>query len=147
MARYMGTIRSPKAPAEAFDYLADFSSVAEWDPTAVRARMLGDRPGLGTEFEVVVRFAGRELPFTYRTTEFERPRRIVLRAESSAIVSEDTITVRALADGGSEVTYDADLRPKGLMRLADPILALLFKRLGDNAAAGLREKLSVRGND
>lgn len=147
MARYVGTIESIRAPAEAFDYLADFSSVAEWDPSAVSAKMLAEQPGLGAEFEVVVRFAGRELPFLYRTTEFERPDRIVLRAESSAVVSEDTITVRARPDGGSEVTYDADLRPKGIMRLADPVLGLLFKRLGDNAAAGLREKLSLRGND
>ncbi len=147
MARYVGTIESPRPPDQAFDYLADFSSVAEWDPSAVSAKMLGERPGLGTEFEVVVGFAGRELPFTYRTIEYERPHRIVLRAESSTVVSEDTITVRAAPDGGSEVTYDADLRPKGLMRLADPVLGLLFKRLGDNAAEGLREKLSGRGND
>jgi hypothetical protein len=142
MAHYVGTIESRRSPEDAFDYLADFSSVAEWDPSAVSATMLGDGPGPGTEFEVVVRFAGRELPFTYTTTEFQRPERLVLRAESSAVVSEDTITVRPRAGGGSEVTYDADLRPKGVMRLADPILALLFRRLGDNAAAGLREKLS-----
>lgn len=142
MARYVGTIDSVKPPGETFAYLADFSSVAEWDPSAVSARMLGESPGLGTEFEVVVSFAGRELPFTYRTIGFERPERIVLRAESSTVVSEDTITVRPAKGGGSTVTYDADLRPKGVMRLADPVLALLFKRLGDNAAAGLREKLS-----
>ena len=141
MARYVGKIRSPRSATESFDYLADFSSVAEWDPSAVSARMLDDEPGAGTRFEVVVGFAGRELPFTYETTEYERPRRLVLRAESSTVVSEDTITVRELGGGGSEVTYDADLRPKGLMRLADPVLALLFRRLGDNAAAGLREKL------
>jgi carbon monoxide dehydrogenase subunit G len=147
MARYVGTIESPRPPDQAFAYLADFSSVAEWDPSAVSATMLGEQPGLGTEFEVVVSFAGRELPFTYRTIEYERPHRIVLRAESSTVVSEDTITVRAAPGGGSEITYDADLRAKGLMRLANPVLGPLFKRLGDNAAEGLREKLSVRGND
>ncbi len=140
MAHYADTIESPKPAAEAFGYLADFSSVAEWDPSAIRARMLGEAPGRGTEFEVVVSFAGRELPFTYETVEFERPRRIVLRAESSTVVSEDTITVRE-TPGGSAVTYEAQLRPKGLMKLADPLLALLFKRLGDNAAAGLRREL------
>ena len=31
------------------------------------------------------------------------------------------------------------------MRLADPILALLFRRLGDNAAAGLRRELGTAG--
>ena len=142
MARYVATVHSRKPQGEAFDYLADFSSVREWDETAVRARMLGERPGLGTEFEVVVRFAGRELPFVYRTMTFERPERIVVRAESSTVVSEDTITFSPGADGGSEVTYDADLRAKGLLKLADPILALMFKRLGDNARAGLERELN-----
>jgi len=141
MARYLGTIASPLSATEAFDYLADFSSVAEWDPSAVRAQMLGGPPGEGTRFLVVVRFAGREIELVYRTVAYERPRRIVLRAESSTVVSEDTITVREAADG-CEVTYDAALRPKGAMRLADPLLGFLFKRLGDNAAAGLRRELA-----
>jgi hypothetical protein len=142
MARYVATVRPRRPTEEAFDYLADFSSVEEGDETAVGARMLGGEPGLGTEFRVVVSFAGRELPFVYRTTTFERPERLVFRAESSTVVSEDTITFRPAPDGGSEVTYDADLRPKGLLKLADPILALMFKRLGDNAKAGLERELN-----
>ena len=142
MPRYVATVHSSKPVTESFDYLADFSSVREWDETAVSARMLGEKPGLGTEFEVVVRFAGRELPFVYRTTTYERPERIVVRAESSSVVSEDTISFRPSADGGSEVTYDADLRPKGLLKLADPILALIFRRLGDSAKRGLERELN-----
>jgi uncharacterized protein YndB with AHSA1/START domain len=141
VARYVGPIESPISPEQTFDYLADFSSVAEWDPSAVRARMLADAPGQGAEFEVVVRFAGRELPLRYHTIAYERPHRLVLRAETSTVVSEDTITVRPTADGGSLLTYEAELRPKGAMRLADPVIGLLFRRLGDNAAAGLRAQL------
>ena len=89
---------------------------------------------------MVVRFAGREIPLTYRTIEFRRPVRVVLVAESSTVVSEDTITFTD-TDGVTEVTYDANLRPKGLMRLAGPLLSLLFRRLGDNAVSGLRREL------
>ena len=140
MARYVATVTAAKPIEEAFDYLADFSSVAEWDPSAVRAERLSAAPGPGAEFSVVVRFAGREIPLTYRTTEFRRPDRVVLVAESPTVVSEDTITFTA-AGGGTEVTYDANLRLRGLLRLADPLLGLLFRRLGDNAAAGLRREL------
>jgi uncharacterized protein YndB with AHSA1/START domain len=140
MARYVATVSTAKPIEEAFDYLADFSSVAEWDPSAVRAEGLSAAPGPGAEFRVVVRFAGREIPLTYRTIEFRRPVRIVLVAESSAVVSEDTITFTD-TDGATEVTYDASLRPKGLMRLGAPLLGLLFRRLGDNAVAGLRREL------
>ncbi|MBV8221122.1 MAG: hypothetical protein JO325_21875, partial [Solirubrobacterales bacterium] len=43
---------------------------------------------------------------------------------------------------GTRVTYAADLRLKGLLRLADPLLALAFRRVGDRALAGLREVLA-----
>ena len=52
------------------------------------------------------------------------------------LTSLDTITV--VGDGsGSVVTYDAELTLNGPLRLADPLLGLSFKRIGDRAAAGL----------
>jgi hypothetical protein len=140
VARYLATVTTPRSIEDAFDYLADFSSVREWDPTVVSAENLSGRVGAGAEFRVIVRFAGRENEFVYVTLEHQRPTRLVLRAESSTVVSLDTITFRA-ASAGTEVTYDALLEPKGAMKLAAPLLGLLFKRLGDNAAAGLEREL------
>ena len=141
MARYTATVSSSRSPEVAFDYLAEFSSVREWDPTAVAAENLSGRVGEGAEFRVVVRFAGRENEFVYTTLEYERPRRLVLRAESPAVVSLDTITVEPDA-GATAVTYDARLEPRGAMKLAGPLLTLLFRRLGDNARAGLERELN-----
>lgn len=142
MARYVGKIWTPRSAGEAFDYLADFTNVTEWDETA-RSSILLEGPPVGTvgsRFAVEVGFAGRTNRFEYTTTVSEHPSRLVLRAESSSVVSEDEISFRA-ADGGTEVTYDANLRPKGAMKLIDPILGLMFKRLGDNAAGGLAREL------
>ena len=143
MASYRGTIPSVRTAEAAFDYMADFANAAEWDPTVVRTERRAPA-GPDGEFLIVVRFAGRENEFVYHTVRYERPELVVLRAENSSVISEDTITVRPTASG-SELTYAADLRPKGAMRLADPILALLFRRLGDNAAAGLRRELGTAG--
>ena len=44
----------------------------------------------------------------------------MLRAETATVVSLDTITVRDLPGSGCEVTYDAQLQPRGVLRLADP---------------------------
>lgn len=140
MARYVTTVNSTRSVEDAFSYLADFSSVREWDPSAVRAELLDPAPGPGARYEVAVRFAGREIELIYRTTEFERPSRVTLIAESSTVTSEDTITFEP-SGTGSIVTYDANLRLKGALKVGDPVLGLLFKRLGDNAAAGLRREL------
>jgi hypothetical protein len=65
---------------------------------------------------------------------------VVAVASSSKLTSVDTITVVPDADG-SVVTYDAQLTLSGVLKVADPLLALAFKRIGDRAAKGLIEAL------
>jgi len=58
--------------------------------------------------------------------------------------SVDEVRVDPASDPPSEgavVTYDARLEPRGMLRLADPLLGLAFRRIGDRAAAGLRRVL------
>lgn len=98
-------------------------------------------PRLGSRFFVVVHWLGRDLPLTYEIVEFEPPRRLVLRAENATTVSEDTVQIEPQGEG-SALTYDAGVSLKGAARVLDPLLGLAFKRLGDNAAAGLRRELS-----
>ena len=142
MATYRCTIHSPRSVEDAFDYMARFSNAREWDPSAVSAKDLTEGPvRLGSEFEVVVRSFGRELPFQYRVTEYDRPHRVVVRAERGSITSEDIMTVTALPDGGSAVTYQAELRTSGLSRLLAPVLAVAFQRIGAAAEGGLRQYL------
>ncbi len=65
----------------------------------------------------------------------------MLEAWSGIFGSVDTITVRA--DGaGSRVTYDARLVFKGAARLADPLMQLIFNRVGRKADASLRAQLN-----
>ena len=39
----------------------------------------------------------------------------------------------AIEEGGTSVTYDADLVMKGPAKVADPLVALGFKKMGDEA--------------
>ena len=136
MARYQATLNSPDSREALFDYLADFRSAAEWDPGVKAARLRAGEPGkAGAEFEITSRFAGRDVPLVYRAVEVDRPRRVLLVAESSSLVDE-------YDDGGTAVTYPADLRLRGPLRLFDPVLQVLFNRIGDNARDGLAEKLA-----
>ena len=146
MANYIGTVSSTRTRDDVFAYLADFRSVAEWDPT-VRSAVLvnGDEPiAVGAIFRVTIKTALSELVLDYTTIELEQSERIVLRAENNSLVSLDTITIRDGGHGGAELTYDAKLDLKGMRKLADPLLGLAFKRLGDNARDGLRAKLNPR---
>jgi carbon monoxide dehydrogenase subunit G len=142
MARYVVHIRSPKAPAEAFDFMADLSNFALWDPGVVSARQItGDGHHLAAVYEVVVKAVRGTMPLEYEITEYEAPSRFVARAESARLVSLDTITVTPTEEG-SVVTYDAELTLAGWLGIADPVLGLAFRRIGDRAAEGLLAALS-----
>ena len=68
---------------------------------------------------------------------------MVFQADQAAVCSTDEIRL-VPAGAGTSVTYDADLRLKGTLgRLMDPLLGLAFRRIGDRAAAGLRNALNV----
>src|SRR5947208_627560 len=128
MARYKTSFASPTSTEAAFDYLSRFSTTAAWDPGVVEARDLTPDPAV----------LGRRVPLRYEITEFDAPRRVVLRAESSSVRSIDTISCEPGADGSTVVTYDSVLEPRGAARLIAPFVAVLFRRIGDRAAGGLR---------
>ncbi len=143
MAHYRTTVASKWDVATAFSYMADFANSATWDPGVVSAEQLSSGDvGLGTRFELMANFNGRQLPLTYEVTAFDPPRRVVLRAETDMVLSIDEITFSPSAQG-TDVTYDADLRTRGWFKLAAPVVALLFKGIGDRARAGLQRELNV----
>jgi carbon monoxide dehydrogenase subunit G len=142
MARYRASIETLQRPDEAFAYLSDFSTSAEWDPGIVEAKRVGAGPvGEGSVFRLVAEFLGRKTPLTYRVVEYESPRAVTFVGENATVISHDRITFEKTASG-TRVTYDAELRLKGLLRLADPLLALAFHRVGNRALAGLRKALA-----
>src|SRR4051794_26377168 len=141
MARYRATVPSARSADATFAYLADFSSVREWDPSVARAERLdAGELGLGSRFRIVTRFVGREVELVYEIADYDpSARRVVLRGENATTLSVDTIAV----GDDAAVTYDADLQLKGPGKVLDPVLALLFGRLGDRARDGLRVRLAA----
>jgi hypothetical protein len=142
MARYVTTIESRLPPAEAFAYMADFSNARVWDPSVSGARRVGEGPiGTGSSFDLVSRFAGRDVPLRYTIVEYDPSSRVVLEARRGGFVSRDTITVEA-AEHGSVVHYDALLAFGGVRRLFDPVMQRIFDRVGARATAGMRAALN-----
>jgi hypothetical protein len=146
MSSYTATVSSIRPPDEVFAYLADFRSVADWDPSITSSdHVSGDDPvKIGATFRVTTRTTLRDVVLEYTTTALDSPEKIVLRGENVLMVSTDTITINVKAGGGSNVTYSAKLRLKHGLALFDPLLQLGFNRLGDNARDGLNAKLNLQ---
>ena len=144
MARYVTTVKSAKTPQEAFASRAALRNFAEWDPgvTAVR-QVEGSGGGPDSVSDVTVAAPGRDLTLRYVTEEYDAPRNLLVVARSLVFTSIDRITVEP--DGkASVVTYDADLRLNGVLRVGDLGLRLVFGQIGDRAAAGLRRALGAQ---
>ncbi len=145
MAHYLTTVQTAWSLEQAFDNLAEFSNVADWDPGVSDASNLSPEPlELGARFRVIASFAGREIELVYETIEFERPNRVTLRATTNTVTSLDTLTFEPGPGGGTAVTYDADLSLSGPLKLFDPLMGFAFRRIGDKARDGLAERLSGR---
>ncbi len=142
MARYTTSVDSMLSPVDAFEYMASFDNASEWDPSVVEARRLDSGAlGRGSAFRIVSKFAGRRVPLRYEITEFDAGRRVVLEAWNGTFGSVDTITI-VPAGSASTVTYDARLVFKGISRIADPLMQLVFNRVGRKADASLRTHLN-----
>ena len=143
MAHYVAQIQGSITRSAAFAYLSRFDRAEEWDPGVEAGEMLTPEPvGVGSRFRLVARFLGRRIPLDYEIVAHDRDERIVLRAENSSVRSVDTITFHD-DERGTLMVYDAQLDAKGIGRLADPLLSIVFRRIGGRAAAGLRARLSA----
>jgi carbon monoxide dehydrogenase subunit G len=143
MARFAEVIEVSRPLEQAFAYVADFTTAAEWDPGIVSSRRTSGDGGVGTTYAVDAEFRGKTLPFAYTVTVLEPNRRIVLHGEGDKATSDDDITFEPTADGGTRITYDADLRLKGVLRLAEPFLAGAIRTMGAKALAGLKAVLDA----
>jgi hypothetical protein len=142
MARFRTSIASSLDAEQAFHRMAAFDRAAEWDSTIIEARRVTDGElGPGTRFRVVSRFAGRQVPLDYEMVAWEPPCSFTVEARNPSFRARDTITVES-RDGGSVVSYDARLDFAGLRRLLDPVMQVLFTRIGKGAEAGLRTYLA-----
>lgn len=134
------------SPEAAFDYVADFSRAQEWDPGIPSARRLDDGEiGVGSRFELVSRFGSTEQTIVYELTEYERPETVTFVGEGKNFHGTDTISFSPSEDGGTRVTYVADLGLKGLAALAVPFLRGRLDEMSDAAVAGLQVALDRLG--
>lgn len=134
------TVLTPADPERVFAYLSDFTTTTEWDPGTVTTERISGDGGVGTTYRNVSKFLGRESMLTYTVTEHAPPTRFGLRGENATVVAHDTMEVHA-AGAGTQVTYTADFRFKGVARFLAPLLRPALTRLGDDAEEGLAEAL------
>lgn len=143
MPRYVVTVPSSKSPSEAFKLMADMTTFPQWDPGISKVvQVAGSGPGANAVFDVAVgAVAGRPISIRYETKEYLPDTRVLLVGRNSIFTSVDLITI-APSPTGCEITYDAKLTFNGLLAPMNIGLGLVFNKIGDRAAQGLRREFS-----
>ncbi|GAB2850667.1 SRPBCC family protein [Actinocorallia aurea] len=124
-------------------FLTDFTTAEQWDPGTVRCRRLDGGPvRVGSRFENVSRFRGKETTLVYRVEELVEGERVLLIGENKTVTTIDDLRFEPLG-AGSRVRYQVDFRFKGLALLAVPFLRPSLTRLADDGAAQMRRVLDA----
>ena len=121
MVRIELTIDVARPAEDVFTYLVDLDRLPEWQESAVESR--ADEPlAEGVRIFECRRALGREVHSELEVTEFDRPRRLMLKTLKGPV--KFTVDHRlAEADGGTRLTVVAEGKAGGLMRLGEPMLA------------------------
>jgi hypothetical protein len=122
--------------------MSDLRNFASWDPGVLTVtQVAGDGGGPESSFDVAVKSVGGGTVLRYETVEYDEPGNLLVEARNSKFTSIDRITVVAKGEG-SIVTYSAELLLNGCLSPLNPLLGLVFNRIGDRAAVGLRRVLA-----
>jgi carbon monoxide dehydrogenase subunit G len=129
---------------ETFAFVADFANSHAWDPGVASSVRLNPGPlAVGARYKLGIRMAGRVTPMEYEITRLEPGRRVVLTGHGSGVAAVDDISFEATKTG-TAITYVADIRLVGLMRLLAPFAGGAFKKIGENARDGMQRTLDMR---
>ncbi len=118
-------------PSVVLDYLKDFSNAEDWDPGTQTCTRIDEGPiQVGSRWHNVSKIAGVSTELVYELTELTADR-LVLVGSNETATSTDTITVVPHAEG-SEVTYEAVIEMQGAAKLAEPLVKLVFEKIGND---------------
>ncbi|MHB8959263.1 MAG: SRPBCC family protein [Candidatus Limnocylindrales bacterium] len=144
MAVLRERIETPLSIDDAFAFVADFANAVAWDPGVASAeRIDAGALGVGARYRLGVRMGGRVAAMEYVVTVFEPLRRVVLAGTGSGVEALDEIVFEATPTG-TRIDYTADIRLRGVMRLAAPFAGGALARIGRDARDGMQRALDQR---
>jgi carbon monoxide dehydrogenase subunit G len=120
MLRVAESITINRPVDDVWQFLIELENTPKWDTGVRETRKTSPGPaGMGTTFQNIGPFLGRESVREYKVTEFERPRKVTVElAKPSTIMHKALITYGLEpVPGGTRVTFSASAQLAGLFQL------------------------------
>lgn len=141
MAHSFNRLQARERPEVAFDFIADFRHASLWDPRTQSVCKLSEGPiGLHTRFSLCAKLGPLRLEFPYEIVEYSRPRVVTFAGQTAFFRYREQVTFTP-ADSGTTIEWAAQMTLRSLLALGNPILALVYQRIGDDATGGIQRAL------
>ena len=118
-------------PGEAFSFIAEnfFKNHQKWDPDLIENVKTSDGPiGIGTTGRAVTRFAGKQVA-DFKITNYSPNKNFAFINTSGAVYLERAYSFEASPNGGTDINFIFDMRPKALRtKIVFPILKAITKK-------------------
>jgi carbon monoxide dehydrogenase subunit G len=120
-----GGVEINRSAEEVYDYLADMRNEPQWLSGASGVHLTTPEPiAAGSRFEGTYARAGKVL---CELADFDRPRRLTIHGEASAMSFEDTIILTAV-EAGTRLAAEMRTVPKGIFKLAAPMMSRVINK-------------------
>lgn len=135
---------------EVYAYLADFSSIEQWDPGVFTAeKATPGAPRVGTRFVLSLNVFGKAQPMQYELVTLDAPldgrATLVLTGQGEGFSAVDTLALTALDAQHTQLDYRAELQVAPMPRVLHPLLRAWGRRLGNLAMNGLIKAMDEDG--
>lgn len=128
-------------PEAVFDFVADERNEPRYNPNVRRAEQITPGEiGRGTRFRAETIQRGRPIPMTIEYTAYERPHRIAPATHLATMESRGELTFDPVP-AGTRMRWSWNVGPKGLLKLAPPLVARLGRRQEAASWAGPKRYL------
>lgn len=128
-----------------FDFVADERN--RYDPRIRHAQLITAGPiGAGTQFRSESTTLGRPVEMIIELTTYERPWRLASMTYLPAMQIHSSLTFEPRGSG-TRMLWSSTLRPRGLLKVLTPLLAVAGRRQMSGVWANLKRTLEAQGEE
>ena len=128
MPHVVGEIVINRPVEQVFDFVADERNEPRFNPKMLTVEKVTPGPvGKGTRFRTQVKTRRRTAEMSVEFTAYDRPRRLTSVSKLSNMKIEGTLTFDPVPEG-TRMRWSWDLAPRGILRLATPVIGLIGRR-------------------
>jgi uncharacterized membrane protein len=141
------SVEVARPAGEVFDFISDFENNPQWQGGMKSCRWTTPPPHqVGSTYDQVAHFLGRDIKSSFKVTEFEPGRRVKITSTAGPFPITETRTVDSDRDDLSRVTAVVEGDATRFFRIAGPVLRLMVQRSVRGDYARLKRLLESAGS-